>query len=86
MVNTEFRSLSTELETIKEEFGSSDLTDDEKLAVISDIDSLLAQLQKPSPSEPVVKCLWESIQKTAAVASITSALVKAGEMISPLLV
>ena len=85
VVNTHFTNLSRELEQLRTEFYESQLPDSEKLMVVSDIESLLAQLQKPEPNRTVVANLWEGIQRAAAVAGLSSALVQATELIAPLI-
>ena len=84
IVNTHFANLSRELECLRGAFDESALSDSEKLMVVSDIESLLAQLQKPEPNCAVVASLWEGIQRAAAVAGLSSALLHATELIGPL--
>ena len=85
VVNTNFTSLSRELEHVRAEFAESRLSDADKLTVVSDVDSLLAQLQKPQPNRTVVSSLWEGIKRAAAVAGLSSAFVRATELIAPLM-
>lgn len=85
VVNTHFANLSRELENLRGKFNDSALSDAEKLIVVSDIESLLAQLQKPEPNSTVVSSLWEGIQRVAAIAGLSSALLHATELIGPLI-
>lgn len=84
VVNTHFADLSRELEHIRDTFNESSLPDAQKLDAVSDVESLLSQLQKPEPNRSVVKSLWEGIQRAAAIASLSSATAQAAELISPL--
>lgn len=85
VVNTQFANLSRELEQVRADFNDSSLSDSDKLTVVSDIESLLAQLQKPEPNQTVVASLWEGIQRAAAIVGLSSALVQASHLIAPLI-
>ena len=56
-----------------------------KLDVVADIDSLQGQLQKPSPSNAVVRTLWKGIEATVTAAGFGELVAKAAAMIAPLL-
>jgi hypothetical protein len=56
-----------------------------KLETISDIDSLQAQLQKPSPDKSVIQTAWSRIEKTAAVGGVIEFVHKVAELIQPLI-
>jgi hypothetical protein len=86
VVNTTFTDLSKVLSDTKDAIlAEPQLSEDAKLEIISDIDSLQAQLQKPSPDKAVVQKLWSSIERIAAVGGAIEFIYKASELIQPLL-
>lgn len=71
VVNVDHRELHAELNTLRDHVAASDqLSDWDKLDIISDIESLKDQLAKPSPNPTVVGSLWSAIEKAAAVAGL----------------
>lgn len=86
VVNTTFADLSRVLSDTKNAIlAEPQLSEDSKLEAIADIDSLQAQLQKPSPDKTVVQKLWAGIEKAAAVGGVVECILKASELVQPLL-
>jgi hypothetical protein len=86
VVNTTFTDLSKVLSDAKEAiFVEPEISEDSKLEIVADMDSLQAQLQKPNPDKTVVQKLWSSIEKIAAVGGAIEFISKASELIQPLL-
>jgi hypothetical protein len=85
-VNAKFAEAAQALAELKEAFkGCSNLTEQEKVDVVGDIDSIQSQLAKPEPNKSVVSLLWAGIEKVAKVASVTDKLTKVGAYLSALL-
>jgi hypothetical protein len=61
------------------------VSDDHKLQVAADIDSLQGQLQKPTPGKSIVKELWSFIEKGATAAGFADLAAKMGALIAPLI-
>lgn len=86
VVNTTFTDLSKVLSDAKEAIlAEPEISEDSRLEIIADMDSLQAQLQKPNPDKTVVQKLWSSIEKIAAVGGAINFISKASELIQPLL-
>ena len=86
VVNTAFTDLSRSLDDMKQAvLREGALKDDQKLNVISDIESLQAQLQKPEPEKSLIQSLWSGIEKTAAVGEVLELIQRVSELIQPLL-
>lgn len=62
---TEAANVLTELRKHVEQ--DSQASSDEKVSALSDIDSMLTQMQKPEPSETILKMLWQSAKAFATV-------------------
>jgi hypothetical protein len=86
VVNTTFADLSRALSDTKQRvLAEPSISEDLKLETVSDIDSLQAQLQKLSPDKSVIRTLWSSIEKTAAVGGAIELVHKVAELIQPLI-
>ena len=87
VVNTTFVELAQLLDEISAYVADNPgLTDQEKLDAYADLQSLQSQLQKPSPSREIVRCLWHNISELAKVSGLADAVEKASSLIGPLLV
>lgn len=86
VVNTTFTDLSRILSELKQAvLQENTIPDNQKLSAAADIDGLQAQLQKPEPEKKVVKMLWDSVEKIAAVGGAVEFLHRAADLIQPLL-
>jgi hypothetical protein len=60
------------------------LSDDQKLDVAVDIETIKDQLAKPDPDPVVTKALWARIEKAASVAGLIELSATVGHLIAPL--
>lgn len=71
VVRTEYRQLFNALTELKVAVAESDqLSEEEKLNLAVDIESLRDQLAKTAPDKSVVRELWSGIEKAAAVTGL----------------
>jgi hypothetical protein len=86
VVNTTFTDLSKVLSDTKAAIlDERQLSENAKLDVVADIESLQSQLQKPIPDKSVVQQLWTAIEKVAAVGGAAEFVHKAAQLIQPLM-
>ena len=86
VVNTHFTDLSRVLNEFKAEVqANTTLNDEQKLAVVADIDTLQAQLQKPEPNKSVIGTVWGGIEKAGKIAGLLTMIEKLRGYIQPLL-
>lgn len=86
VVNTHFTDLSRVLSDMRTAVQSATaLPDAKKLDLVSDIDSLQTQLQKPEPNRSVIKTLWSGIENAVTGAGFIDLVARAGALIAPLL-
>jgi hypothetical protein len=86
VVNANFTDLARVLAEARRQIAaSSEISDETRLNVLSDIDGLSAQIQKPAPNITVVRALWESIKVAAAVGGAADLIEKAAHLVAPLL-
>lgn len=82
IVNTKYldlyRSLSLLSEIIRK---SSQLSDEEKLNYVMEIETIKDQLSKPTPDRSIIKLAWEKLKPLATVSGIASFFKQVSELI-----
>lgn len=85
IVNTHAASLSELLDQLRREVvESEDLSDEVKLNVAADIDTIQGQLQKPEPDKNILRMAWAGIKAAVTVGGAADLVMKAAEWIEPL--
>jgi hypothetical protein len=85
VVNTSFSQLHYELDRLKQTLTSSNLSEEEKLDVTADIESLKDQLAKRTPNKTVIRSLWSAIESVATVAGFVDVVSKVYPLVAALL-
>lgn len=86
VVNTSFTDLSRSLDELKSAISlTNDISNQEKLNATADIDTLQAQLQKPSPNSSIISQLWNAIEVSVTVADFAELMQRISGLIEPLL-
>lgn len=76
-INVKFQEAAQKLSELRNAVAKADeLSDEVKLEIVTDIDSIQDQLAKPKPNSTVVQTLWDSIQKAAAVGTLANLVYK----------
>ena len=79
VVNTHFSEAEKAARALRAYVEAADsLGDDEKLSILSDLDSLTMQLQKPKSNQPVIKMLWQSIKVAASIGGASELVIHLG--------
>ena len=83
IVRESFVGLANELEQLTNKIDESNLTDEEKMSAIADIETINGQLAKPIPNKSIVKMAWDAItgSKAASLIQKGSAVANAIEKI-----
>lgn len=77
IVNASMTELSELLKTLRNEIEKSETYDSEqKLGVISDIDSIQSQLSKPKPLIEIVKTIWKGIENFVTAGEFVELITK----------
>lgn len=88
IVRESFVSLANELEQFSKAIAEANLTDEEKMSAIADIETINGQLAKPVPNKSIIKLAWDAIghvikgSKAASLIQTGSEVAKAIESIS----
>ena len=72
VVDKSFVGLANELEQLRQAVVESDLSEEEKIAVIAEVETINGQLAKPNPNKLIVKAAWDAITNSKAAALIQS--------------
>ncbi len=81
-INVKFKETAQALSELRNGISqSSELSDNEKLDLVTDIDSIQDQLAKPNPNKSVIKTLWSGIEKAVTVGSLVELIGKASPLI-----
>lgn len=85
-VNAQHQQLFHKLSELKDAVTNSpQLSDDQKLEVAADIETIKDQLVKAEPNREVVAQLWPRIEKTAALAGLAKLAFEFGQLAQQLL-
>ena len=81
VVHKSFVGLANELEQLGQAVAASDLSEEEKVEAIAEIETINGQLAKPSPNKEIIKIAWSTLtnSKVASLIQSASGLVKIGE-------
>jgi hypothetical protein len=82
IVNAKLADLSVALSALEDAVTHSDeLSDSQKLEVASDIATIQAQLQKPSPDVGVIQRMWSSIETIVTAGEFATLVAAAAEIV-----
>lgn len=84
VVNAKYSDLYQALNELEGSVSASDrLSDEDKLNITADIESLKNQLSKPKPDRTIVSKLWSGIEKAVWVAGLVEAVAKVVALVKP---
>lgn len=84
VVNTEYSDLYQALNELERSVSSSnELSDEDKLNVTSDVESLKSQLSKPKPDKAIISRLWSGINKAIQVAGLVKTVAQVAALVQP---
>src|SRR5207244_54737 len=84
-VNAHYQQIGEALAQLRDALKKSKAsTEDDKVNVVADIDSIQDQLAKPQPNKKVMGTLWENVEKIAALSGLADLAVKVARAIHKL--
>jgi hypothetical protein len=83
VVRTQFAAVAEELEELRRAVNASDLADEGKLAVTTEIQTIELQLRRPQPDSGVIQRSWEAIKAVATVGTLADLVTRAGVALAP---
>lgn len=85
-VNARFQALGESLAELRDAIKESKSLDEtQKMELVVDVDTLQAQLARPTPNRKLISDLWEGINRAASIAGLADAAVKVSGLLSSLI-
>lgn len=84
-INAQFSDLGNLLVELRNEIINADIPEEEKMAVIPDIDTIQAQLAKPTPDKNIIKLTWERLKELSRISGLITLIEKIGSLLKPLI-
>ena len=72
VVHKSFVGLAGELEQLAKSIAGADISEEEKVSIVADIETINGQLAKPKPNKDIVRTAWHAITNSRAAILITS--------------
>lgn len=83
-INAEFSDLGQALVELRDAITRSDAPEQDKMALVADIDTIQSQLAKPKPNRGIIGAAWESVKGAATIEGCASLVERIGGMIGGL--
>lgn len=84
-INAEYSDLGEALVELRNAITKSKASEQDKMALVADIDTIQSQLAKPKPSRGIIATAWETVKTAAAIQGCMALVERAGHLISGLL-
>src|SRR3989475_12497023 len=85
-VNVKYQDAAGALVELKQALlRSTSITEEQKLDVVADIDSIQSQLAKANPNRTVIRGAWEAVKKLDTMLGVADKLGKVAALLAPLL-
>jgi hypothetical protein len=85
-VNASFQALGESLAELRSAIkNSTKIPETQKLDLVVDVDTLQAQLGRPTPSRDIVSRLWDGINRAASIAGLVDLATKVGGLLAPII-
>jgi hypothetical protein len=84
-INAKFGDIGEALASLRDAVTRSDAPEDQKLALVADIDTIQSQLAKPEPNRGIVGAAWDAVQKAATIDGCAGLVQKVSGLIGPFL-
>jgi hypothetical protein len=85
VVNTGYANAAEALSKLRDAVLKSEISDETRLVVAADIDTLQAQLQKPEPDPGIIKLAWSGIREVVTAGELAELGFKVGALLAPIL-
>ncbi|MFW6150175.1 MAG: hypothetical protein ACOC6A_01435 [Chloroflexota bacterium] len=85
VVNNQFIPLAEHLTRLEQAISTTAMPDNEKVAVIGDIETIKSQLAKPAPDRSILKRAWSAIEHVVTAHGFATILVETAKRIAPLI-
>lgn len=66
-INAKFNDLGSALVDLRDAITRSELSEERKLELVADIDTIQSQLAKPTPNKKIIAAAWEAVKSAANI-------------------
>ena len=80
VVHESFVDLAAELEQLSQDISETDLTEEEKMSFIADVETINSQLAKSEPDKSIIGTAWNAITNSP-LASLVQSLSRIAKLI-----
>jgi hypothetical protein len=84
-VNAEYSDLGQALVELRKAITQSDVSADQKVGFVADIDTIESQLAKPEPNRGIIAAAWDTIKAAASINGCATLVGKIGCLIASFL-
>lgn len=84
-INAKFNELGAALVDLREAITKSDISEERKLELVADIDTIQSQLAKPTPDKSIIAAAWEAVKGAATIEGCAALLDRANRLVGALL-
>lgn len=84
-IDAKFSELGQALVELRNALTNSDAPEQDKMALVADIDTIQSQLAKPQPNKGILGAAWDSVKGAAAIAGCAAFVERVSSLIKGLL-
>lgn len=84
-INAKFTDLGRALVELREAIIASPEAEENKMAIVADIETIQSQLAKPQPNPGIISAAWESVKVAASIDGCTNLVHHIATFIAPLI-
>lgn len=84
-IDAQFGELGRKLVELREAVVASDGAEQDKMAIVADIETVQSQLAKPAPNRGILGAAWASLQAAATLGGCADLVHQIGGLITPLI-
>ena len=84
-INAQFGELGHRLVELRDAVVASNGSEQDKMAIVADIETVQSQLAKPAPNAGVLRAAWTSLQAAATLGGCADLVHQIGGLIAPLI-
>lgn len=84
-INAEFSDLGQALVELRDAITKSDAIEQDKMALVADIDTIQSQLAKAQPNRGIIGAAWDSVKGAASIGGCVGLVERVGTLIAGLI-
>jgi hypothetical protein len=82
-VNAKFGEIGQALASLRDAVTKSSVPEDQKLAIVAEIETIQSQLAKPEPNSGIVSAAWNAVKAAATIDGLSGLVERASRLLAP---